>query len=54
MRVGLNRGRVGRQSTSGRIPSVLLSRLGRDTLPDAVRRVSEEAFSRPLDVIVLR
>ena len=32
---------------------VLLSRLGQDTLPDAIRWVSYEAFTRPLDVIGL-
>lgn len=33
---------------------VLLGRLGQDTAPDAIRRVSYEAFTRPPDVIGLR
>lgn len=33
---------------------VLLGRLGQDTVPDAIRWVSYEAFTRPLDVIGLR
>ncbi|WP_306369605.1 ISAs1 family transposase [Nocardiopsis sp. CC223A] len=33
---------------------VFLGRLGQDTVPDAIRWVSYEAFSRPLDVIGLR
>jgi predicted transposase YbfD/YdcC len=33
---------------------VFLGRLGQDTLPDAIRWVSYEAFTRPLDVIGLR
>ena len=36
------------------IALVFLSRLGQDTLPDAIRWVSYEAFTRPLDVIGLR
>ncbi|MCY9785216.1 ISAs1 family transposase [Nocardiopsis sp. EMB25] len=32
---------------------VFLSRLGQDTVPDAIRWVSYEAFTRPLDVIGL-
>ena len=33
---------------------VFLGRLGQDTVPDAIRWVSYEAFTRPLDVIGLR
>ncbi|PDP86488.1 ISAs1 family transposase [Glycomyces fuscus] len=33
---------------------VFLGRLGQDTMPDAIRWVSYEAFTRPLDVIGLR
>lgn len=33
---------------------VFLGRSGQDTVPDAVRWVSYEAFTRPLDVIGLR
>jgi predicted transposase YbfD/YdcC len=33
---------------------VFLERLGQDTVPDAIRWVSYEAFTRPLDVIGLR
>lgn len=36
------------------IALVFLSRLGQDTVPDAIRWVSYEAFTRPLDVIGLR
>ena len=33
---------------------VLLGRLEQDTVPDAIRWVSYEAFTRPLDVLSLR